>query len=436
MPAAPRPRPHPGLEVHGCAGDFLERFDSGPVSPGPLHLVAIACLDFQSSHSGVSDPILSPDGATVARWHEGTPAPIEIARIEGERVDIPNRVSFRDFTALSNAHGSPDALAWSGDSRTLWSVRQPTVSPSGFALGGLEPIAIGRDGTMHALPPLRHLAGPLDGLQWVGGEGRALAQFGARGGYYRPEHDDPAPTFAIVDAARGRVLASFPARSVAALRARIDAHGLRVAGATATILPDGRIRAVIQFGQWGERPRDAGPGWEPIIHPPLWLSWTQGERPRVRPSPYPGERFNHLTFTPDGAKLLLLRPLQPDDVQIECWVPPCPQRPPPRPVTGPIAELLQASTGRVLWRLSARADRSWNQHAAVSGDGRFALISLPPDGDRLPIALVDMRSGRILQTLAPAQSGSYRYGMGFTADGRRAWISVHTTMRFYRIGRR
>ncbi|HYI41710.1 MAG TPA: hypothetical protein VE053_15485 [Allosphingosinicella sp.] len=81
---------------------------------------------------------------------------------------------------------------------------------------------------MRPLPALRHPARPLDGLQWIGGEGRALALFGARGGYYRPEHEDPEPTLAMVDAGLGRVLASVPARTLPRLRRRLDAHGLMV----------------------------------------------------------------------------------------------------------------------------------------------------------------------------------------------------------------
>ena len=431
--------PQPDIEIHGCPREPMERFDPGPSSAGPLRLVSIACLDFQSSPFTVTDPIVSPDGIRVARWHDGAPAPIEIVEVARPgRVDIPNRVTFRSFAFLSGMPGaSPDALAWSADSQSLWSVRQDLATPGGFALRALEPVAIGRDGTVRTLPPLHHPAGPLDGLQWVGGEGRALALFGARGGSYRPEHDDPEPTIAMVDAARGRVLTSIPARSVPELRRRIDAHGLMVGGATARLLPDGRIRAVIRFGRWGERPPGAEPNSEPIMHLPLWLSWTEGEAPRAWQPPYPDERFSHLTLTPDGTKLLVVPSLQPDGVQVSCRIP-CrgPPPPPPIPVTGSIAELLDFSSGRVLWRLRLRVERFWNQHAisAVSDDGRFALIPLPPDGDRLPIALVDMANGRIVQTIAPAHFGSYRYALGFTAGGSQAWVNVGHMILFYRLG--
>lgn len=410
-------------------------FDPGPISPGPLRFDSAALLDVQSSPYGVTDAILSPDGTAVARWHGGAPAPVEIVQIgRPGRVEVPNQVTFRSFTLLSMRRGpSSDALAWSSDSRMLWSVRQETVKPNGWALGGLEPIMIGRDGTVGALPALRHSAGPLDGLQWVGGKGEALALFGAKGGYYRPEHDDPEPTLAMVDASRGRLLDSIRARSLAALRRRMDAHGVRFAGAAATLLGDGRICTVIQFGRWSENSSGAGSNRDPIVHPPVWLYWTQGEQPLERRSPYPEDSFNHLVLTSGGTRLLVLRPLQADGTQIKHRAPPCRQRPPPRPVTGSIAELIEVSSGRVLWRLRRRVDRFWNQNAspAVSGDGRFALIALPPEDDRLPIALVDMRNGRIVQTMAPAHVGSYAYALGFTEDGRRAWVAVHNRMIFY-----
>jgi hypothetical protein len=57
---------------------------------------------------------------------------------------------------------------------------------------------------------LKNVAGRLDGIRWVGGGGLALAEFGTKGHYYRPEHDDPTPSLAIVDGRRGRVLQNCP----------------------------------------------------------------------------------------------------------------------------------------------------------------------------------------------------------------------------------
>jgi len=437
-PATARPpRRLAGVEVRGCPQGFVERFNPGPTSPGPLRLVSLSCLDFERSPFGVSDPILSPDGTAAARWHQGQPAPIEIVgRERPERVAIPNRVSFREFGSSVGGNGLADALAWASDSRRLWAVRQSTMAPSGFALGGLEPVVIGRDGAVHALPALRHRAGPLDAILWVGGDGLALTQFGARGRYYRPEHDDPAPVLAMVDAARGRVLATVPKPRTPPQGASIQMNGPALQRAAGTVLRDGRMRAVIAFGPWAEGPRSARPD-QRIVHPPVWMVWTQGEPPLTRPAFHPEEIGHRFALTRDGSRLLVIRPLQPGGTPPICpRAPPCrPGRPIPR--TGPIAELIDIGTWRVLWRLPARVERFWAQGAepAISPDGRFALIALPPAGDRLPIALVDLERGRIVQTIAPAQVGSYRYGLGFTADGRQARVSVDNLMHLYRIGR-
>src|SRR3546814_20979345 len=47
-------------------------------------------------------------------------------------------------------------------------------------------------------------------MLWVGNSGLALAEFGTKGNYYRPEHDDPTPTLGIVDGRRGKVLQTVP----------------------------------------------------------------------------------------------------------------------------------------------------------------------------------------------------------------------------------
>jgi|GEM_PF-2113168 len=429
-PAAPPAR---GIPSHGCPDGFLDQFDPGPVRAGPLSLSLIACLDFGPDASGHGDPILSPDGTSAARWAEGSPGPIGIAALESPGlVRVPNRVAFRNYAGMIGATdgAAPDAIAWAGDSQSLWTVRQRTMSPSGWSLAGLEPVSIGRDGAVRALPALHHPAGPLDAILWVGGDGLALAQFGARGSSYRPEHDDPAPTLAMVDAARGRVLASVPVLGIAGLRARLREQGLMtaVAGATATILPDGRIRAVVQFRRWGERPPGiaAGQNFEPIWHPGVWLVWTQGQPPRVWTAPYGEDRSNPLALSPDGSRLLVVRPLQPEGLQVSCRIP-CrgPPPPPPTPVNGPVAELIELASQRVLWRVPARAVNFWAQNArpTISGDGRYALVQVPPEGGRLPIALIAMRDGRVLARFSPFQAGSYPQSFGFTADGRRVWLA-------------
>src|SRR3546814_3659185 len=104
-------------------------------------------------------------------------------------------------------------FVWRNDSKAILGVRQDTMRPSGFALGPLSPIEIPNDGEPHPLPLLKDVAGGLDGMLWVGNSGLALAEFGTKGKYYRPQHDDPTPTLRIVDGRRGKVLQTVPMRS-------------------------------------------------------------------------------------------------------------------------------------------------------------------------------------------------------------------------------
>ena len=72
----------PGIPTHGCPPELRERLDLGPEGAGPLRLSPSACVSFGSGPSGHGDPIVSPDGASIARWQNGSPAPIEIATLD------------------------------------------------------------------------------------------------------------------------------------------------------------------------------------------------------------------------------------------------------------------------------------------------------------------------------------------------------------------
>src|SRR3546814_12210791 len=101
-------------------------------------------------------------------------------------------------------------FVWRNDSKAILGVRQDTMRPSGFALGPLSPIEIPNDGEPHPLPLLKDVAGGLDGMLWVGNSGPALAEFGTKGNYYRPEHDDPTTTPCIVDGRSGQGTPTVP----------------------------------------------------------------------------------------------------------------------------------------------------------------------------------------------------------------------------------
>ena len=410
-----------------------------PTQRGPLRLLSTYCLEFGSNSFGVSDPILSPDGRLVAQWHRGSPAPVEIVALSRSgRTSVPNRVGFRNFAPMGDSFGtSPDALAWRRDSRALWTVRQDTTKLGGWSVSGLVPISIDTQGTMRDLPPLRHKAGPLDGLIWAGNDGLAIAQFGTRGQYYRPGHKDRDPTLAMVDTAHGKILASFQLNNVPSLRARIKADSLIVGGTTATIMPDGRMRAVVRFSRWVDRHPGSGTSDKP--KPGAWIIWTQGQPPKVWISQGSDAADKPAILSPSGSTLLVIRSLQPDGMQISCRIP-CPGPPPPPPtaVSGPVAELIDVASRRTLWRNPAKAKQFWSQNArpAISGDGRYALIDVPPDGDWAPISLIDMRNGRILQTISTSHTWSYPHRFGFTSDGRHVWVLFGNQLLIFSINDR
>jgi hypothetical protein len=431
LAAALAPPQRPAVPFRGCDAELGARFEVGPHDPGPLRLEEVVCVDVHDGDS--SPPLLSPDGNAVARWGEGREHVLEIAPLDGSRgLVLPHRVSavFRLFVGLET-HGG--AFAWTGDSRGLWAVRQRSLNPGGFALGPLEPVRVGRDGAVRTLPTLRHPSGPLDAIKWVGGDGLALAQFGTRGAYYRPAHADPAPTLAMVDAARGRVLASLPLLDVPGIGDQMRAWGFMARDAAATVLPDGRMRAVLLFNAW--RPQFAAGAPQPPLRSGHWLVWTQGEPARLLPHPHVDFERRRIAFLPGGRRLLVAHAIQAAGTIVEHG-----PSPPPIPVTDVAAELLDVETGRSLWRIEARAERMWNSPAnvsAVSPDGRHALIVLPPGpDDHMTYALVELRTGRIVQRIRPLPGWDYEQSFGFTADGRRAWVATGGMMLFYRFAGR
>ena len=146
-----------------------------------------------------------------------------------------------------------------------------------------------------------------------------------------------------------------------------------------TTLPDGRLRAALAE-------RDL-------------VFWTQGERPRRFANAFEGARTPLMRFTPDGAGLLAVRPLQTvggtscRHAGMGCG--------PGRPVEGVLAALHDVRTGAVRWRIRARviSDEGFPM-PAISPDGRFALIGLPrTEGAGRRLALVRMTDGRIVQEL-------------------------------------
>ena len=424
----------PGVETHGCHATFRERFDLAAASGGPLRLESISC----SALTGVSSShgVPSPDGERLVRWSSDRGHAIQVAgSTGGQLLEFPNRITFQNFGA--GLYGAlPESLAWARDSEALWTVRQDVVHPSGFSLGGLQPIRLTLDGTVRALPALSG-PGRLDAIQWVGADGLALAQFSTRGNYYRPEQIDAEPTLAIADMTRGRVRDRVRIKTLAPLRQRAEVGAFRVVGATATVLPDGRVHAVVEISPWGQRPAGtpAGADFRPIIHPPMLLVWTEGDAPRLRRLDSPSRPATPMMLSPDGSRLLRLRPLESQNLG-QCRRIPCQTiAPPPVPVEGDFAELVDPASGRSLWRLQGQVSGPWGNRAApaISPDGQLALLDLPPDDRREWIGLVRIRDGRVLHRFSVTQVGSYPKGFGFSPDGRRVWVTVAGSLYRYRL---
>jgi hypothetical protein len=382
-------------EIVGCpegvAGPVAQ---AAPRGPGPLALVRLDCLGLPGSPFSETSPAPSPDGAHVFTYN-GVDG-LRIAATDGAAGAAPPRMVEGRIT---NSLDRPP-FAWTRDGQALWGVRQD-VLPGGWSLRPLEPMLYSVKGGAQHLPALTHAAGGLDAVYWAGDRGKALAAFGTRGGYYRPEREDRQPTLAIVDAQTGRVLQSV---------AFADLPGPGVSpvffSAAAGVDSAGRVHALLQFG--AQR----------------WLWWREGEAPRFVSieGSAPSQFRSTFALAPDLHHVLLWRGLSATGMICERN----PRCPPPTPVSGAIAELHEIATGRVLWSLQGTATNFASGHPpAISPDGRYALLSMPPENGEEPTALVSMADGRVLQLLPPGTPGFY-------PDGS-VWISRGSQIARYRF---
>lgn len=422
-------REQPAPANYGCGSESISASMREFPSSKWITADLLACLPFQSNSFGASEPVVSPTGAIVAQWHNGSPAPLEIAGIKKpDYAQFPNQVGFRTFTlGFPRIGRERTAFAWFEDGRRLWTVRQ-NVLPSGFGVGGLVPITLGVDGKPSDLPELHHNSGPLDGLQWIGGKGLALAQFGTKGGYYRPDHADPSPTYAIVDGQKGKIRAILPLSAIPEFAGQTERDVFRfsTAVATATTLPNGKVRAVLQYG-----PLSAEPGFR--------IVWTEGLQPLMWRDYEDNRSDSSIVLSPDGSKLLVNLVLQPNGMQVfDCdrgrnYIREC--SPPPTPVTGTIAELIDLKTQKGIWQVPARATVFWSQRTnpAISPDGRFALVEMPSDDNQRIIGLISMADGKLLEQFAGSHTGSMPIDFGFMTDGKHAWVMCNGIFIRYRM---
>lgn len=415
--------------------DNLRQAELEPLGSGPARLVRIHCVNLPGGQESRL-PNVSPDGRFVAFWDAGQISPLDVMPFDGRvGVQIPNRVTFRTFGSGSQI-ASQDALHWRSDSAALWSVEQQVVHPSGFALSGLTPILIDHDGNVQRLTSPQHASGPLDALAWIGGDGRALAQFGTRGGYYRPEHEDRSPTLAMIDVPSLRILDTLTAADSEDLGLRVvSSGGFGLFDVSTVQLRDGRLRALLRFQRIVDRsakPTAVSARVPDRFIPAVWLVWTQSERP-VRLSPTFDDRSVTAEFSPDGYQILAWRPVQPEGVRDNNHCRDCPPPPPPTPVDGVVATLVDTHSGRPVWTLNARASEFWS-HAGrpvINPTGRTALIALPATENRQVVGLLSMTDGRVLQRFSLTCNGCLPQSFGFTGDGRQMWIATANHLAFY-----
>jgi hypothetical protein len=360
---------------------------------GPLRLNTLYCQDFAPTSYPRANVVVSPDARLIA-FEDFERRFVRVAALNSTKATTAYALDLGTFATIASFGDGRPSFQWSADSRFLWAATQLRMRPlGGWALAPLKPVRA-QAGQLKPLPNVEHAAGPLDGILWAG-SGNALALFGARGGYYRPEHDDPNPTLAIVDAQRGVVLDSV--RLTSAPLTNVEA----------TTLPDGRVRAV-----YGTKEMRA---------------WTQGERPISLSIPV--TRGMSTALSKDGMRLLVMRDLRVESSCTrsgsKCWQGP--------PVSGDLAALYDLPNGRMLWTIQSDIDAPGPRAPIpeISPDGKYALIGLPSAFPTHParFAFISMRDGSIIQTIrAPGDE----YTFGFAQQSDTVWAHRGGTTVIYR----
>lgn len=309
-------------------------------------------------------------------------------------------------------HAETVPFTWSANSRSVLGVRQETVVPGGFAKGPMSTVEISVDGSVRELPELVQRAGNLDGLLWVGNRGMALAEFGTKGSYYKPELDNPEPTIAIVDARRGQVIQSFEMPPSVA-----PGNWTLIAGVDARIDRNGRVFALLAVTGDPDGTR--------------WFQLQQGSPMRQLAIDIGRVSPNRFAVTPDLKSVLVVHNLSATGVICEVWS----QQscPPPTPVSGTVADLRDLETGRIVWSIRGTATNfSRGIKPAISNDGNYALIAIPPSERRSEtIALISMRDGRVLQEIENLPT--FLKSVSFSDDDEMIWISGLDLLFAYRM---
>ncbi len=382
-------------QLINCTGDWTKTVESlEPKPAGPMSLSHIRCL--RIAHSGY--PVsLSPDGSKIFTFHALKGLWVGGVDRAGADYTFPVRVSLSIWTTTV-------PFEWLADSSAVFGVAQDK-NRGGFALAGLQPYLFTTTGGQTRLPVLSHPNGPLDEIFWIGGTGLAFATFGTRGSYYKPEHEDPHPTIALVDAKAGRVLDAVETVTIPTLP-----DYKRFVAASSRIDRSGQARVLTAW------------------LPDTWMLWDQGDKPRIVPI-HNKAKHPRYTLSMDGSKVLIMGNLSATGLICEFQTP-CP---PPTPQTGVIAELREVISGRLVWSKTGKADIfSTSRIPAISPDDRYALITMP--GEKDYVALVSMIDGSVLQHFQ--MPGWANPTLGFSPDGKEAWITGGSTMATFSLATR
>jgi hypothetical protein len=234
--------------------------------------------------------------------------------------------------------------------------------------------------------------------------GLAVAAFGTKGQFYRPEHEDPRPTLALVDAQTGLTLQSYEMQDLPDVPAK-----RWIAGISSGVSGRGKIVTLIAFPNG------------------KWLYWRQGQNPTS--VSLPRIRNPRFVIVPQGTTVLLMKNLSATGMICEFNA----KCPPPIPQSGAIAELRDIATGKLIWSINGTARRfSGTNVPAIGPDGKLALISMPQrDGPYASTALVDMISGKVLQEVPNPWNSECT--TGFSPDGKLVWISGGSRIVTYRL---
>jgi hypothetical protein len=390
-----------------CAAPHQRELELAPIGNGPLQLRAIYCQRIRSIPFPRGTPTVSPDGKSIAYLEND--AILRVAQLGDSDGWINYPTEMGVFASFGRSIRSLPSIFWASNSKSVWAGNHDALLPSRFAKSPLQPLKTVGDGNILNLPPLQHEAGPLDGLLWADGDGLAVAQFGTRGSFYQPEHTDPNPSFAIVDAQHGLVRDTLAFTAIEALKNRAKGAPAQavIKNAAATRLPNGKVRALL----------DVGP----------WVVWTEGQLPIALDNPYAADFDGHMTISPDGSRVLVARLLRTSGAMICEHTLNCDTL--GRPVEGVLAAMHDLENGRLLWSIRATVKSDHEFPApAISPDAQFALIGLVPENTRPLIALVAMEDGKIVQTL-PAPGGTY--AMGFSQGGRLVWTHAYGLTALY-----